>query len=214
MKRRIAIVFGATGLIGEELLELLRHHDEYESVWAVVRKELNLPGGVKPFRFDYTNWNPVEQMLGEHTDVYCCIGTTRAKTPDLEEYRAIDYGIPLKLAELCRKHHNRALLIVSAKGANAGSSNFYNKIKGEMERDVKASGARVYLFQPSLLLGKRKEVRRAESTFQTVFKVLAPLIPRSWRAVHAAQVAASMLKTAAELPEKVTIDNAQMITGR
>src|SRR5690606_35611937 len=94
-----------------------------------------------------------------HADViFCCIGTTRAKTPDKKRYRAIDYGIPMQAARVALKNHIPQLLIISSLGAHKNSKVFYSQLKGQMQEDIFQLGLpKVYFFQPSLIVGKRKE---------------------------------------------------------
>lgn len=210
-QKRKALVFGATGLIGKQLIEQLRNSDHYKEVAAVVRKEINLPDGVKPFRFNFSDWAPLTNGLDEFTDVFCCIGTTRKKTPNLEEYKAIDYGIPTQIAASCAKAGCRSLHVVSAVGANKDSANFYTKLKGEMEAEVTRIFPDAYLYRPSLLLGNREETRIGEKVGIFLFSVLGPIIPSAYKGIHAAKVAQNMLATAQQLSQQRILDNTKML---
>ena len=87
-------------------------------------------------------------------------------------YKQIDYGIPVSAARLCKQNKIPQLIVISALGANTNSPVFYNKVKGEMERDVlKQNLEETYLLQPALLAGDREEKRTAEKLAIHAFKI-------------------------------------------
>ncbi|RYF70382.1 MAG: oxidoreductase, partial [Cytophagaceae bacterium] len=86
--------------------------------------------------------------------------------------------------------------IVTAMGANASSSIFYNQVKGDVERDLTALNyPALLIFRPSLLLGNRNEKRLGERIGSGVMRLFAPLIPAKYKAVEAEKVANAMLTT-------------------
>lgn len=171
-KLKSAIILGATGLTGGLLLELLLNDSRYNKIKLFSRTGIGIEN------------NKIEEFLGDVTDlgqfknkfigdeVFCCIGTTNAKTPDKELYRKIDFGIPLKTAQLCKENEINTLIIISALGANSKSNIFYNRIKGEMEDAVLALQIpKTHILQPSLIGGKREEKRIGEFIFKQLMKV-------------------------------------------
>jgi uncharacterized protein YbjT (DUF2867 family) len=133
-------------------------------------------------------------------EVYCCIGTTAKKTPDKAVYTAIDYGIPVAAAKLSKENGILTFLVVSALGANAKSSIFYNKTKGEMERDVlSAEIDHTYILQPSIIEGNRKEQRIGEQIGLVLFKLVQPLLIgklKKYRSTEAEHIAQAMINLA------------------
>src|SRR5690606_9486977 len=104
-------------------------------------------------------------------EIFVCVGTTKAKTPDSEVYRKVDYGIPVAAAKLARQNSIDSILIISSMGSSPSSRIFYNRLKGEMERDVlRESIPNTYFFQPSLITGDRKEKRAFEGIFKQLMK--------------------------------------------
>lgn len=171
-----ACIAGAGGLVGSELLNLLKDDSTCESILILSRREKLPEGKVTYLHFDYENWTSLSEQLDSSYRLFCCIGTTRAKTPDLVEYKSIDHGIPLGMAQVAKERGVQSLGIVSAMGANAKSGNFYNRIKGEMEQDVMAVQFHpVYFARPALLLGQRSEKRSAEAIAQGVFRFINPM---------------------------------------
>ena len=192
---KTAILFGATGLTGSIVLEQLLSDENYATVKLFSRK----PSGVshpkvKEYIGDLLNLETFKnELTGD--EVYICIGTTKKKTPDHELYRKIDFGIPVKAAELCKDNGVSTLAVVSAIGANAKSSIPYNKIKGEMEEAVMALEIdHTYILRPSFIAGKRQEHRTGEKTGIAVFKFFKFLIPKKYRAIEANTIASKMIQ--------------------
>jgi uncharacterized protein YbjT (DUF2867 family) len=133
-------------------------------------------------------------------EVYCCIGTTAKKTPDKVVYTAIDYGIPVAAAKLSKENGIDTFLVVSALGANANSSIFYNKTKGEMERDVLLNKIQnTFVLQPSIIEGKRNEQRIGEKIGLAVFKLVQPLFfgkLKKYKITKAEHIAQTMVNLA------------------
>ncbi|MBU2951080.1 NAD(P)H-binding protein [Tamlana agarivorans] len=173
---KTAIILGATGLTGGILLQKLIKDDRYSQIKLFSRSKIeNLPNKVTQFIGDLLK---LEQFKTDFTadEVYCCIGTTSSKTPDKILYKQVDYGIPLTAAKLSKDNNISTFLVVSAMGANVKSSVFYNKTKGEMERDVFQQNIKnTFVLRPSLIGGKREEQRTLEKIGLAVFKVIQPL---------------------------------------
>ncbi|MCB4797697.1 NAD(P)H-binding protein [Neotamlana laminarinivorans] len=174
--KKTAIILGATGLTGGLLLNLLIQDENYKSIKLFSRSRIdNLPNKVTQFIGDLLQ---LEQFKDEFKadEVFCCIGTTKSKTPDKTLYKKIDYGIPVSAAKLAKTNGIDTFLVISALGANANSRIFYNKTKGEMERDVlKQNISKTYILQPSLIGGNRDEKRTLEAIGLAIFKVIQPL---------------------------------------
>ena len=167
---KTAIIIGASGLTGSILLEKILIDDRYETIKLFSRKKIE---GLPLKVIQHTgNLLELERFKVEFTgdEVYCCIGTTTKKTPDKTIYKAIDYGIPVAAAKLSKENSIKTFVVVSALGANAKSSIFYNKTKGEMERDVLAQNiVNTYILQPSIIGGNRKEKRIGEKLGLLIF---------------------------------------------
>ena len=198
--QKSAIVFGATGLIGEHLLQYLLDDSAYGTIIAVVRRDLGFqhPKLTQVFAELHSLAEVEGLLVADH--VFCCLGTTRKKTPDLEMYYQIDHDYPVAAARLAKDNGAKAFFLVSAVGANPDASNFYLRIKGETERDVKAVGmAQTHIFRPSLLTGQRKEKRLMETVSEGLLAVINPLLMGGWRryrSIPAASVATAMAKAA------------------
>ena len=138
----------------------------------------------------------------------CALGTTIGQAGSKERFRAVDYGIPLALGKLAAARGVRHYLLVSALGADASSRVFYNQVKGELEEALAALPLRsLSIVRPSLLLGERREFRLGES----IAKRLAFLIPGKYAPIQARDVAAALVRLAAEdAPGRRVVESAEM----
>ncbi|HEY1023311.1 MAG TPA: NAD(P)H-binding protein, partial [Flavisolibacter sp.] len=140
--------------------------------------------------------------------VFCAVGTTQKKVKgDKEVYRKVDYDIPLQAARFCAETGSQKFLLVSSVGANSKSNNFYLKLKGEVEDDIKLLPLKmIAIFRPSMLLGARKESRPAEKIGQVIMPVFSFLLSGSWRKykpIHARDVAAAMIRASLQHNEGI-----------
>lgn len=188
-----AAVLGATGLVGRSLVQELLADERYEEVHLYARRspELSHPK-IREHIGDLLEGSVLEG-LREQEHLYCALGTTRAKTPELTRYKAIDYGIPLEAARIGKEGGLERFLLVSAIGADPGSRLFYPRIKGQLEQDLKQlSLPGLHIFQPAIILGERGEQRWAEALGKAFFQGIGPLIPRRYRAMPAHRIAQAM----------------------
>lgn len=190
-----AIVAGATGLVGRELVRQLAAAGAWGEVRALVRSALpaELAGpGVVSVPVDYSRMDPSPPWAAaDH--VFCALGTTMRRAGSAAAFRQVDFDYPLALARAVQSRGARHFLLVSAVGASPTSRVFYNRVKGEVEAAIAALGFRsVTIARPSLLLGPRTEFRPGEQ----VGKVLGLLAPPRWRPVPAALVARSLVQAA------------------
>ena len=200
MMSKKAVLIGATGLIGANLLKKLLANDHYEKVLVVTRKAIdtNHPN-LNQLVINFDELSKYEhEILGD--DIFCCLGTTAKKTPDKALYKKIDYQYPLDVAKIALKNGAKSYHLVSAMGANAKSSIFYNRTKGEVERDLaKLNFASTHIYRPSLLDGSRSEQRFAEKTMNVIMRLINPLLIGSlkkYRSIKIEKVASAMLKQA------------------
>lgn len=199
MQAKTAVLLGATGLTGSHLLQLLLEDDRYAKVRAIVRKPLQQAHPKLEVKvIDFRNKAAFREAIGTGDIIFCCIGTTMKNVKgDKTLYRQIDYDIAVHAAEYGAESGFSDYLLISAIGANANSSNFYVRLKGETENAVRAFPYKtVYIFRPSLLMGDRKESRTAEKIFQAIMPAFSFLLTgrlQKYRPVHIATLAKAML---------------------
>jgi len=196
MQKNVLLI-GASGLIGSELVQLLLRDDKIKTVKVFVRKSLAITD--QKLREILVDFERPEDFKHEFQGdaLFCCIGTTRKKTPDLAAYKAIDYGIILAAATLARSNQVPQVHLVSAIGAAVSSKIFYNRLKGEIEKDViRLDFPTTLIYQPAMLIGKRNESRPAEFIAQKLmpfFDVFLLGKARKYHSIEAKKVAESML---------------------
>ncbi|NLU39007.1 MAG: NAD(P)H-binding protein [Bacteroidales bacterium] len=195
---KTALIAGATGLVGGELLKQLSEDKRYEKIIVLSRRKL--PVQYPKTEVIVSSFDTLESLsLPCPIDVvYCALGTTRGKAGKAGQYK-VDYEYVVKLAQLSALQGGK-FLVVSSQGANARSAFFYMKTKGEMEESVKKTGNRsIYIMRPSLILGKRQETRIAEKIGIMLYTLFAPLMIgslRKSRAVSATKIARCMIAMA------------------
>lgn len=204
-----AIVYGASGLVGSYILERLLENTNYEQILIVVRKDLNIQHPkLKTLIGDFHSLANLVKDI-EIDEVFIALGTTQKKTPDKKEYYQIDHDYPVLAAKLAKESGAKAVFLVSAIGANAKSSIFYTKMKGETEQDIiNLNLDHTYIFRPSMILGNRKESRPLEKVFIGIFKLINPLFMgglSKYKGIEASDIAKAMVNSANQLNEKVKI---------
>jgi uncharacterized protein YbjT (DUF2867 family) len=216
MKNRTAVLAGPTGLVGSKLLRLLLDAPEYRKVVALSRRPIPIESGrldVRPAEFDSlpTILSDIRGSESTPLDVFCCLGTTMRVAGSPEVFRRVDLDYPLCLGRWALDASARRMLVISALGADPRSRVFYNRVKGEMEQALGALGLpSLVVLRPSLLAGKRSEVRRAERVALRLATRVGWLLPRSVRPIGDVDVAAAMLSAAREDRAPLLIESAQM----
>ncbi|MGH8215794.1 MAG: NAD(P)H-binding protein [Rhodanobacteraceae bacterium] len=195
-----AIVFGATGFIGSQLLPMLIASPRYDHVTIVVRRDPGLVHAKLVTLVGDLDSLPALADRIEADDVFIALGTTKAKVPDEAAYYRIDHDYPVRAAAVAQSRGATGVFLVSAVGASADSSVFYLRTKGETEHDVIALGiARTHIFRPSQLLGQREESRPRERFIIAVWPAIDWLLvgsARKYRGITGANVARAMVRSA------------------
>lgn len=194
--KKTALIAGATGLTGGHLLDLLLNDDTYSRVTVLVRRKMErIHPKLQQVVTDYSNLNELGDAL-KTDDVFCCLGTTIKKAGSQEAFYKVDHEYPLAVAKKCLELGAKQYLLISAMGADKNSMIFYNRVKGEVERDIGALDyAAVHIMRPSLLLGDREETRLGETLGEVALKAVSFLMVgklRNYRAIKAADVARAM----------------------
>ena len=210
------VIVGATGLTGNALLQELIGEPEVTQIRIFVRKPIaDLPKKVTQITTDFSDCSLLkEQVIGDV--IYCCVGTTRKKTPDLTDYRKIDFGINIGMATLAKENGFPTVHLISAIGASTTSRIFYSKLKGEIEEAMKELNFdNCYIYQPSMLIGSRTESRPLEFLSQKLmlfFEGLHLLSKSEYHSIRVETIAKSMLHTLGKEVAGVHIQRYQEMT--
>jgi uncharacterized protein YbjT (DUF2867 family) len=168
----VALVAGATGLVGSALVRRLAAVDAFGRVVPLVRRPVQWTHArIEPQLVDFARLD--DEPAVEATHAFCALGTTIAKAGSQEAFRRVDHDAVLAFARYARRSGAGRFLLVSSVGADPRASNFYLRVKGEVEQAVARVGFRSLLVvRPSLLLGEREESR----PFEAAGRVLAPIV--------------------------------------
>ena len=196
MKFKQVTLFGATGLIGGYLLEFLLKDSDIHLINLVGRKPFHLQHDkINNIVIDFEDVHSISDSIEGSEIVFVSIGTTMSKVNGNKlKYKSVDFDIIFNIANACKQNNISQFLYVSSLGANPNSSNFYLRLKGEIDEAIAELNLNsTSVFRPSVLLGKRNESRPGEKILQFVMPLLDFMIPSDSKAIKAEDVAKSML---------------------
>lgn len=193
-----ALVFGATGLVGNALVRALYDSGRYNKIRIFVRKatEFSVEPKIEEHQVDFYNLHKYSGMI-TGDDLYICTGTTIRKAGSVAKMEEIDRDLPVRISGIALANGVKKLAVVSSIGANQASSNYYLRIKGEMENGLlDLNFNSVIIARPSMLLGERKERRAGEAIGKVFMKIFGLLLSGKflkYRGIKAEAVAKAMV---------------------
>ena len=208
---KTALVFGSSGLVGSHLVRLLNKNSIYEKIKLFVRSTSEIKTSkIEIINTDFNNLsNHKEDINGD--DCFFCIGTTKKNTPDKDEYRRIEYDIPVEIAKIAKSNSINSFFYVSSGFADSKSSSAYLKNKGQVEEElIKLNFSILGIMRPSFLVGNRKEKRPGEEVGIFFFKIFSPLLLgplKKMRPIQSEKVAKVMIKVANENLKKTIFES-------
>lgn len=205
------LLVGATGLVGREVLRLALMDARVSEVVAPVRKPLPAHPKLDAPLVDFDRLPP-DASWWRMDAVICTLGTTMKLAGTRQLFRRVDHDYPLAVARLALAAGTRAYALNSAAGANAGSRLFYNRVKGELERDLEALGfISLTYVRPGLIGGEREEARAGEGAALRLLRVLGPVLPRRWRINPAPRIAGALLEAALAAAQGVHVVSSEQL---
>lgn len=197
---KTALITGATGLTGSTLLKTLLDSDYYNKVSILTRRSMGISHPKLEERI--VDFDKLQVANCQADDIYCCLGTTIKKAGSQQAQYKIDAEYPFRIAQLGLEAGASQYLIITALGASAESSVFYNRMKGEVENKLKTLPYRsLHILRPSVILGNRQEFRLGEKIAVGFIKVLGivmvgPLL--KYAGIHADKIAKALFAKAKE----------------
>jgi uncharacterized protein YbjT (DUF2867 family) len=194
---KTALLFGASGLVGNHLLNQLISNNNYSKIKLFVRSTIDISDPkIEIIQTDFNNLeNHREDIKGD--DCFFCIGTTKQNSPDKNEYKRVELEVPKQISQIAKSNSVNSFVFVSSGYADPKSSGDYLKFKGEVEEELKKLNfPKLGIMRPSFLLGDRKEKRVGEKIGIFVFKLLSPLFLgplKKMKPIHSATVAKAMI---------------------
>ena len=197
--QKTALVAGATGLVGSACVRHLLHGSPFDRIIAVGRH----PPPIRDARLEVrvAGLDALDAVdLPAVDTAFCALGTTIANAGSQDGFRRVDHDGVVAFARRAARASARHFVLVSSVGADASSSNFYLRVKGETEQAISAVGFRgVSILRPGLLVGERAESRPAEAVARAVVPLANPLLVgplRRYRSIDADTVGAAMVGAA------------------
>lgn len=194
----IANLIGATGLTGSSLLHQLLDDERFTVVRAFVRRPLYVTHPkLEPHIIDFKQPDTWRHLV-QGDVLFSTLGTTiREAGSQAAQYR-VDFEYQYEFARAAADNGISTYILVSSVGANARSSNFYARMKGELDEAVQQLAfQRIVILRPGFLDGKRKENRTGEKIGLMVMRWIGRLsFLRPWRPIHTDIVAKAMIRGA------------------
>ena len=206
------LLAGATGLVGSQVLAQALADPRIDAVFAPTRRALPAHPKLLAPTVDFEAL-PEEAPWWAADAAISALGTTIGKAGSQDAFRRVDHGYQLAVARLAHQHGTPAFVLNSALGADPASRIFYNRVKGELERDLAGLDfASLTFVRPGLIGGKRPESRPAERAALVLLGILGPVLPRAWRINPAGRIAAAMIEAAlAGKPGTHVVTSAELV---
>ena len=212
---KTALLFGSSGLIGGHLTKQLIENSSYSKVKLFVRSDPKISDPkIEVIKTDFNNLqNHKDEITGD--DCFFCIGTTKQNAPDKDEYRRIEYNIPVEIAKIAKLNSIKSFLYVSSGFADPKSSGAYLKNKGDVEEELKSLNfLKLGIMRPSFLIGDRKEKRIGEKIGIFIFKLISPFFLgplKKMKPINSEKVAKAMIKIANENLKKTILESDEIV---
>ncbi len=201
----VALVIGATGMVGSQLIQQLLTDDRFEKIRFFSRRSLEIKH--QKLEEHLINFDYPEQWKGlVRGDVlFSALGTTLSKAGSRGEQFKIDYKYQYQFAKAASENAVAQYVLVSAAYASPGSKIFYSRMKGILEKDVKKLlYQNITILKPGMLSGNRKEIRTGEKIGIAFFNVLHHLPGLKFlKPVSAAIVAKAMINATQYHPQHI-----------
>ena len=209
---KTVLILGATGQVGQALLQLALQHPQISRVVAPTRRPLPPHAKLDNPLVDFEEL-PEDAAWWKSDLTLCALGTTLRQTKSKAGFYRVDHDYVLAAAKLARRAGTPAFGLISSLGADASSRVFYLKVKGETEQALGTLGfVALVIARPSLLIGgTRASTRPLEAFGLFLGKHLASLLPRHYRAVTTLQVARTLLEAGLHAPAGVHVIESEQL---
>ena len=207
-----ALVLGATGAVGKDLVEQLLKDDTFDRVDIFVRREVTIPSAkLVSHVVDFDHLETWASLLTGDV-LFSCLGTTIKAAGSQDAQWKVDYTYQFEAAKAARAGGVQKLVLVSSVGAHPKSKIFYARMKGQLDEDVAKLGfPGCFILRPPSLIRKGSD-RFGEKAGVAVLKGLNALgLMRSWKPMPTEEVAAAMIRLAESVSDGLHIFTSQEI---
>ncbi|MDQ8014987.1 MAG: NAD(P)H-binding protein [Flavobacterium nitrogenifigens] len=201
-----ALVIGATGATGKELVNLLLENNDYKAVSIFVRRAT---GKTHPklteHVVDFSNINSFQEIITGDI-LFSCLGTTLKDAGSKEKQWKIDYDIPADFAAAAKQNNVKTVVLVSSYGASSKSNVYYSMMKGKLEDYLQELHFPQYIiFRPGPLIRENTD-RLGEKISVKVIKFFNAIgLFKNLKPITTAFLAEKLVKASKTLPEGTTI---------
>ena len=212
---KTALVFGSSGLVGQQLVQQLIQNNSYQKIKLFVRKKPKIQNPkIKIIETKFDNLEVLSpEIIGD--SCFFCIGTTKKNSPDKTEYQRVELDLPKKIANLAKQNKIQSFIFVSSGYANSKSSGDYLRYKGLVEEElISLKFDNLGILRPSFLLGNRKEKRIGEKIGIIIFQILSPLMMgpfKRMKPIHAKLVANAMINIAQSDLKQIIFESDEIV---
>lgn len=193
-QKKIALIIGATGLVGKELLHLLLHDEDFETVKIFVRRSCGLKHvKLQEYVVNFEDL-PADKITGDV--MFNCMGTTLKQAGSKENQFKADVKFPVNFAKIASENKVKVIMVVSAPGADEKSLVFYSRLKGQLEKKIIALPFDLIRFiHPSVLTGDRKDPRSGEKFLASIIDGVGKVLPflKKYKSISGNQVAKALI---------------------
>ena len=212
---KTALVFGSSGLVGQQLVKQLIQNNSFQKIKLFVRKKPKIQN--PKIEIIETKFDNLEILSPKINGDSCffCIGTTKKNSPDKSEYQRVELDLPKKIANLAKQNKIQSFIFVSSGYANSKSSGDYLRYKGLVEEELLSLNFNnLGILRPSFLLGKRKEKRIGEKMGIIIFQILSPLMVgplKRMKPIHVKVVAGAMIKISQSVLNQTIFESDEIV---
>jgi uncharacterized protein YbjT (DUF2867 family) len=212
---KTTLVFGASGLVGSHLINLLIKSSDYNKIKLFVRSPIKFDSSkVEVIQIDFHNLsNYSNDIKGD--DCFYCIGTTKKNSPNKNEYKRVELEIPKEISRIAKLNLVKTFSFVSSGYANPKHSGDYLRYKGLVEQYLKSLNFnKLGILRPSFLIGDRVDNRIGEKIGIIIFKILSPIFIgplKKMKPIQALLVAKAMMNISKNDLTKVTFESNEIV---
>ena len=193
---KTALVVGATGAVGREIVRGLCKNENYDKIIVWARRELNFSH--EKLETQIIDFDEIKDMPPREIDeIFCALGTTMKQAGSRGQFYKVDVSYPLNIAKWGIASGARRFALISAYGADERSRFFYLRAKGKAEKKIAALGFKsLQIARLPAIKSEREQVRMGELFTIWLFGLLPKFILTNYRPMSAQDIAAAAIAAA------------------